>query len=157
MKKLFLLLAAAVAATALAAPVALAKEITSGGTPPPPPPSASPCAVVDSIAVKGGKVGGDPGIGYDITGDYQVSNCSTGTETLAIHVTFAQWSTGAVLYGYDAQTATLQAGKNVRGPLAFSGLPGRTTYVITITATNTATGAVLATRQAFASTPVPKV
>ena len=157
MKKLALLIAAAAVAAALLVPAAMAKEIASGGTPPPPPPSAAPCAIVDSLLVKGGKIGGDPGTGFDITGDYQVSNCSTATETLTLHVTFRQYSTGTVWADYDDQTATLQASKNVRGALGFYGLPGRTTFAVTVTATDASTGTVLASKTAYVATPTPKV
>ena len=157
MKKLALTVAAVATAAALLVPAAFAKEIASGGTPPPPPPTAAPCATVDSITVKGGKIGGDPGIGFDITGGYQVTNCSTSTTTLVIHVRWTKWSTGEVASDYDDQTATLGGAKNVRGTLGLYGLPGRTTYSVTVTATDAATGAVLASRTAFASTPTPKV
>ena len=159
MKKIALALAAAATAAVLLVPAAFAKEIGSGGAPAPAPapaPSTAPCAAVDSIALTGKKSGADA-FRFEITGGYQVSSCSSQSETVTIHVTWREYFSGVVAYEYDDQTVTLLPGKNVRGALALYGLPGRATYGATITVTDAATGAVLVSRTGVAGTPAPKV
>ena len=143
MKKLVLFLGVVAAAAVLAVPAALAKEIGSGGivTPPTPAPVTTPCATVTSVSVLGKKAGGEPAFGFQVSGDYAVTSCSTLPETVVVHVNFSKWGTGELLQSYDAETTPLLAGKppqhrsvrrgrNALTPAAVSRAQGRPTSPI---------------------------
>ena len=138
------LVAAAVGAALLVgtmAGTAGAKEIGSGGTTTG---GTTTCSPISNLTVKSDPKVGETGLALTQV-DYGVKACTNG-QVLTVRTTVAEYSTGTLVY--DNPNASLTGRFSVAIKI-------RTTYVVTITAVDAATGTVAGSQSAWTAA-VPK-